>query len=397
MQVAFTNYLDKFVINGEEQVLKPEELSQSKSTLRNVSTDQFKQTPLFAVLQNLTKYAVGFAATFSTQEENDIVELFGHSCWHALLKLYQHCHDAVELLKNLDKRELSIAYKEANYHLQNIMEYLIALDSLEQMQRKIQGKENARLVSLLNTEKNYAKSNFNLAEKQVNVYLLDNGQQAITTTLLAMDFELFLQEAHEQRGQNSIYNFNESYYELDLFLQDVGGLKNTSKAESTIVFIDITQLDKLKLGEFKQINALVIDITRQPDLTDIQLKKIIADAHKLGIWVVLSASCLKHDELGADKYTAGKIITLAPKQDKSLSKDVIDIFEGVANHSMHPVVASYLQMVNEICGDKPIVQSQLDEVSTAGLNRYGLLKSSTGKIGQSIKDVSLTTRQTYSH
>lgn len=385
IEVAFKKYVEEFIFNDKEQVTAPTNFNPIKQPAKNQTIKNAEATPLFAILRNLVKYATEFAVAFSTHTENALFSQFGHSYLHGFLKLYQHCNEASDLLNNLENQELSLAYKEAINHVQNIMEYLIALDSLQQIKEKMLGKENTRLNKLLITEKKHATFNFNLADEQVNVYLLDNGQQAITTSLLAMDWELFLQGAHEQRGQASIYNFNESYYELDLFLTDVGGLKNTDKKTSTVLFIDIIQLNNLQFKDFPNVKVLVIDITRQPDLTDKKLNQIIDDAHKLGLWVVLSASCLKHDELGTDKYTAGKIITLAPDKKKQLNKDVIDIFESISNHSMHPAVASYLQIVNEVCGDKmysdkesvkqPIAESQLSPSAKKGLQNHGLLKT----------------------
>lgn len=385
VETAFKNYLEKFIEKDETQVTDPITFSELNFSVAKKSAENFKSTPLFAVLQNLVKYATEFAAGFTVPAEDTVLEQLKHSYLHSLLKLYQHCHDAVDLLNNIEKKDLSLSYKEANSHIQNIMEYLIALDSLQQIHEKTQHKVNTRLNDLLVTEKNHAAMSFKLVGEQIKVYLLDNGQQAITTSLLAMDWELFLQEAHEQRGQASIYNFNESYYELDLFLQDVGGLKNTDKQTSTILFIDITQLHKLSFKDFPETKVLVVDITRQPDLTDEKLNQVIGKAHQRGLWVVLSASCLKHDELGTDKYTAGKIITLAPSKKIRLHKNVTDIFESISNYSMHPAVASYLQIVNKVCGDKiypkpelvalPNNKLQLTLAAKQGLKRHGLLKS----------------------
>ena len=385
IEIALKKYVEEFVLNGKEQVTDPTNSNQINQPAKNQTVKNAEATPLFAILKNLVRYATDFAVTFSAHTENTFFSQLGHSYLHSFLKLYQHCNEASDLLNNLEKRELSLAYKEAINHVQNIMEYLIALDSLQQINEKMLGKKNTRLNKLLMTEKKYATFNFNLADEQVNVYLLDNAQQAITTSLLAMDWELFLQEAHEQRGQASIYNFNKSYYELDKFLKYVGGLKNTDKTTSTVLFIDITQLDKLKFEDFPEVKVLVIDITRQPDLTAKKLNQIITEAHEGGLWVVLSASCLKHDELGTDKYTAGKIITLAPDKKKQLHKDVAEIFESISNHSMHPAVASYLQIINEICGDKipsdnkaskqQVAKPQLTPQAKQGLQHQGFLKA----------------------
>lgn len=386
---AFQNYLNTFAVEDKYQVTDHEAFCKKQESQKK-SKDIFSETPLFALLKNLTQYAVSFVTSFDAYVENSELHHFKQSYWHSLLKLYQHCHDAFDLLNNIDNRELSLAYQEANTHIENILEYLITLDSLKQMQEKMQGKQNIRLSTLTNTEKSHAATHFNLTKEQIQVYFTDSGQQAITTTLLAMDYQLFLDEAHTGRGQPNIYNFNESYFELDLFLKDVGGLKNTNKATSTIAFIDITQLSELDFDEFDSMRALVIDITRQVDLDNEALKKIIADAHERDVWVVLAASCLKNDELGLDKYTTGKIITLAPDQNTKLQSDVTQIFEGISNYGMHSAIASYLQIANEVCGDKfpqknaknqtffaekganKKEQPQLTPSGSQGLHRFGV-------------------------
>ncbi len=376
---AFEQYIDNYASANQEikKVSQPAELSKVSYPTKIESQGNFDQSPLFAVLQNLLSYALNFVNGFDGYNSDSSLKHFKHSYWHSLLKLYQHCHAAHVLLNTLDDYEVTAAYKMAATQVEDILEYLIALDSLKQIEAKLQGLKNDKIEKLTNTEKCHALSNFGLDSQQVTVYFTDSGQQAIATSLLAMDHQLSLTKAHATTGLNNIYNFNESYYELGLFLEDVGGLQNTNKATSTIAFIDVIQLNDLKFEQFPQLKALVIDLTRQPELNDPQLKQIVAEAHRRNIWIILASSCLKHDELGLDKYLAGKIIILAPSNTMELVSDVEEIFASVANHGFHPAIASYLQIVNEVCRDKIITSSQEKlKGSATALQQIGIFAQS---------------------
>jgi hypothetical protein len=245
----------------------------------------------------------------------------------------------------------------------------------------MQGNLNYRYKLFRTTEQIHVAGRFDLVPSQVDTYLVDSGQQANVMSLFAMDLELSQRfEGDDTRGHNTVYNYEKSYFELEAFLKDVGGLENFNEETATIVFIDIMQLAKFSFSKFKELKALVIDTTRQPEFNNKELKQIVKDAQKEGIWVVFTSSCLKHDELGQDKYTAGKITILAPKPEDKLDKSVLKELDGVSKDGRNIPVVSYLQMVNEICRDRPLGEVeaelnknlQLKEKTKIGLQRYGL-------------------------
>lgn len=358
---------------------------------RPLDSENRQSTVLFSLLEKTLHYAVNKAVNGADviAEESPLSQL-KHSYWHTLNKLYQHCKEARDFLRNIESYGETYAYRLANGYLEKILEYVIVLDSLFNIQRSMLGDPTNPVRTLTHTEKAYAVRSLGVADDLVEVYFADSGQQAIVASVLAMDLHFYPEGGSHD---HSLYTFEESYYEFEGFLEKSGGLRiprrgkggaTTQKNIATIAFVDVTRVDLVNLDEMSHLRALVIDISRNPDLNNTELQATIAAARTKGLWIVLAASCLKHEELGLDKYQAGKVITIAPTEDEAIRAGVVDEELGAisAEAMRDPAVASYLQMANEIYGDKFSAEPLVTDVApTATISAEHSVADDLGLVG----------------
>lgn len=361
-EAAFKKFLDEFILKREIAAAPMVPTSaDKKTTAKQQPTSHADSTITFSILNNLVKYAVNRATTLKVIIENDPILNLKHSYYHSLLKLFNNCNKAIHLLKNLDQFEVTHLYAKANLLIENILEYLISLDSLEQIRNKIKDQPLNSIEELTATEKQYASTKLGLKKDNIAIYFTDSGQQAITTSLLAMNAQFFGSEDKKDSTDNTIYLFANSYFEINSFFDKTKTLITLKKETAKIAFIDLTQVDKLTVESFPKLKAVVIDTTNNPNLDNTTLKELINALSKKGIWVLLVSSTLKHEELSLDKYQSGKITILQPEK-QSLNPDVIDTFKSISDCAMHPAIASYLQIVNHVFQEKTLPSVQTHSI-----------------------------------
>lgn len=350
---AFNNYIEYFAIKNIYKVIDPYNADFIKGPkVTNNNGDVFNQSPIFAILQNSLSYAIELACCLDVEQTNISLQ-FKQSYLHSQGKLYIHCTDAKKLLTKINSNniEASKAFQQANILLENIIEYSLLLDNLHAIQAKQLGAYIDPTIKLCKTESKYVSKSFKVKDEAIDIYFTDSGQQAIVTTLLALDLELLLSQEQENRVDACFYNFGNSYFEVTSFIDDIGW-QLTTKANATLTFVDLTNLKEFSFNNFENLKSLVIDVTHQPLFTD-ELKLIVNQAEQNNVITVFVSSCLKHDELGLDKYTAGKITIIKPK-DFYLHDEVNALFKSISEDGNTHAVRSYLQMVNDISGDKTI-------------------------------------------
>lgn len=362
---AFKKYLTKFIVK-DKTYTGPTLLNETKK--KKTDTCNEETTIIFTVLNELLRYVLKYLTELDTVHKDDSLK---HSYWHSLLKLYNNCDKAQELLQNLEKHEVTHLYAKANLLIEGILEYLISLDALEQIRKKINGEEINVAADLNKAIKNDVATSLVIPSNSIDVYFTDSGQQAIVAALLEMDMYL---HTINKAAESNIYLFGDTYYEVEEFLKKVDGLQTFSEKNSTIVFTDITCtdkfIDKFVAKKFPKIEAVIIDITNNPDLDNPILKQQIVQLHKQKIWVVLVASSLKHEQLGLDKYQCGKIITLQPPKTKPLPDNIKEELQAVSDEAMHPSIASYLKIVHKVCHTKTMVEPTKKAPKSTNLKLY---------------------------
>lgn len=358
--IAIENYFNAVVaLSGEsissrtDRYLKNKLEKYTKAMSENVcqANYNYKNSVLLELLMSIVSYSVNSLKNLPSINEST---LFIYSLQHSIEKLLNNCQKGIYIILHAKELEMSHLSSKATLLIENMLEYLISIDTIVQI------FQNQDPVSRLYiTEKNHVMQALDV-RTEVDIYFTDSGQQAITMSLLIMDDYLAGESKNKHRSDRAIFVFNESYYELELFFNKIKQYQTKTNKFAKILFIDVVQLPNLKLTEFENLESVVIDITYQPNMSNQHLQDRIRQFHKNNIFVTLVSSALKHDQLGLDKYQSGKIVMLPP-EDKGLSKDLKEVLQKVSNQAMHPLIASYLQMVNEICREKVNLQMHYAE------------------------------------
>lgn len=361
---AFQKYIDYistpvFVEEDNDLNINPDKIQDNLSDKNNIL--------VAGLLHNLLKYTLEKINLSSTSINND---KFLYSYSHTLSKLIKLCYKADYWLQNHEKFYSSHVYAKVLLLIEDIIERLSILDGLCITSQQDVVSPDTYLDKLTQTEKYYTASALNVPHNAINVFYTDNGQQALTASILCMAMQIFNPEDFRSLS-NHIYAFGKCYFELFNNLKSNLELTESKKFESAqFVLVDIRQLTEFKASYTVEAKAkiIVIDCTHNPCLDDGELRNIVNQLLNDKRWVIITESMLKHEQLGLDKFQAGKIITLSPVG-SALKAAVRDELSSITKAAMHPAIASYFTMINEICRDKMNL--------TASTTDIGLFKTAT--------------------
>ena len=367
IQRAFEKYLNS-IIEASGVKIPPKKNDYVSKTLNKYRTGYIQKISqsniraeegvLLELLRSIIDYGVRFVERVPHMDQHSP---YLYSLHHCMLKLYNNCNKGLSLLEHFSVLDATHLHAKASLLVENILEYLISLDAICQViNRQSKQLYEDPIEKLYRTEKEFVLEKTK-SKNDVDIYFTDNGQQAITMSLVIMNDYLAGESTKKHITDGRVYVFDESYYELESFLSKVGNFQTRDKRTAKILFIDVMQLSVLKLLDFPNIESVVIDTTNQPNMSDTMLLKLIEELHRRNIFVALVSSTLKHEQLGLDKYQSGRIVMLPPAG-KNLSDDLKEQLQMVSDEAMHPLIASYMQMVNEICREKV----QAPEVKNAG-------------------------------
>lgn len=366
---SFAQYLDAIYAQSKRKSLKAQDALIVKQE-KNVEARKiiFNNHVVFQVLNNIVNYTFGFVNKLMLDDVSSLKKRNNNSFYHHLLKLYKNADKAKYLLDHLERYEISHLYAKSHLLIENLLEYLILIDNLNAVQLSTQGKKSDPITKLAETDKNHAKQVLGLDDSQIDVFFCDSGQQAIITSLLVMEHN-FLAAPHDAtqttrsgrlvkaHSDATVYIYDQCYYEVHAFFDKVKDMLTTRRERAKILFIDVISLSKMNikaeadLQSFPQLKAVVIDMTNKPSIENLILSQTITALLQKGIWVVLATSTIKYEQLFADRYQSGRIQILRPSG-VNLSKPMHDELTSISTAAMQPATAAYLQMVNEICGDK---------------------------------------------
>lgn len=361
--LAFKDYIDYIVGDLQENALHVQEIKNDNVKIIKSAKNNIL---VIGLLNNLLKYTLD-----KIQQSTDISnsDEYLHSYCLIISKLVKYCYKAFAWLKHHTEYEASHVYAKSLLLVDDILENLIALDGLYLIHCNEDANNSTALKKLTKTELTHASASFGIAENKINVFYTDNGQQALTVSLLTMNMQM----SGDNRASalsDKIYTFSKCYFELFDNLKKNLELTPCRKAvDAEYIYVDVREIDEFKkvlpmLNGVKDVkakksvkdvnslnNVVIIDYTHKPDLQNAELKNITHELLKKNIWVVIVGSMLKHEQLGCDKFQAGKIIIFSPEK-CALLAGVRDELNGVTKAAMHPVAASFFQMIYDISCDK---------------------------------------------
>lgn len=370
---AFRDYIKCLVANNlgsnNGHVIKVEPL---------INLDQLSRKDnilVIGLLHNLLKFILLKIESAKIYSENND---FAYSYWIIISKITKLAFKAHGWLEMHTYYPSSHVYAKTLLLIDDLLEYLIALDTLYIIREKPSFDNHDAASKLAAMEKAYAANSLALLPKNIDVFFTDNGQQALTVSLLCMSVQVS-RESTVSNVSTEIFAFGKCYYELFDNLKKNMEIKLIKTAcDAQFIYVDIREIKAFKEQQkfFIKTKVVVIDCTHHPSLSNNGLKDVIKQLLRNSIWIVIVGSMLKHEQLGLDKFQSGKLVVLSPPR-KSLYQDVVEDFQSISKIAMHPVAASFFMMINEICRDKlGSFSSAIGMFSRNQTNEYANVQSS---------------------
>lgn len=284
---------------------------------------------------------------------------FHRSYYIALVKLYKNCHKAAALLEKCHEFPASLFYIKSILLVENIIEYLILLDSLNHLFAV--DLKDKKIDEWRESERAYYAEIAEMPAENLSVYFTAGGEQALVTSLVSIQQQLSQDKTKKDPGHDAIYISPSVYYELEIFLKKdikLNIIRKTS-SKSSIAILDIQDVEKyLTVLDNKTLhNYFIVDITHAPFSNKNTLKEFSQWCQENHKYLVLVSSMLKHEELGMDRCQLGKMIFYKPDKN-GLEKNIIDELMSIEREAIHPLMASFQGVINGITAEKPKHGSQ---------------------------------------
>lgn len=351
---AFEHYIKHITNNGTDI----NQIPSSKLRLRiQTDTPSLENNILVTgLLNNLLKFTLEKIEL--TKFILDMPE-YANSYWILISKLTKYAYKADAWMTHHNEHTSSHVYAKTLLLVDDMLEHLAALDALTIACKKTKSDDSSYLDKLTSTESQYAAGKLGVSKDNTHVFFTDNGEQALTISTLCMHAEL-VQNNQINELSNKIYVYKKSYFELNNNLEKNMNLKLCKEAKNAkLIHVDIREIDIFsnQIPLFTQAKVVIIDSTHNPCLDEPTLKNTVKQLLDKRIRVIVASSMLKHDQLGLDKFQAGKIVILSTDT-LPLANNIDDELTGVSKAAIKPVTASWFQMINEICRDKIILQQE---------------------------------------
>lgn len=297
------------------------------------------------LLNNVMKYTFDFLPQARRIAETTSMP---YSYAHHLGSLVKLGFKGLGWLASHNAYSSSHVYAKTLLLIESMLEHLTSLQTLLLQHDKPALNDKTYVRNLEQFEADYVKRSLAIGAAAVDVFFTDNGQQALTTSLVSMIMQV--------QAQPKLYAFSKCYYEFFNNLKENLEIPvQPTPRSADIICVDIREIEKLTqdIAHLNQAKAVIIDCTHNPCLSDNQVEPAVQALLEKNCFVVLVSSMLKHEQLGMDKFQNGKIAVLTPRG-KNLARNVRDELQSISNQSMHPVAAAYFTMINTICQDKMV-------------------------------------------
>ena len=350
---AVANYVRQLTQDGfgEVDIVVPP-IAKPASEAVSVPKAERDLALVLKLLQNCIQQTLNAAPITELPAERYELE-YGY--WHVLAKLNKYCMKARALIDRAHEYPDSHVYAKARLLIEQMLEYLVVLDSIQLVRQKISGLAVDPVEALVKIEAEYTARCLNVSAENIDVFFVDSGQQAMTVSLFTMAMKV-AQHAKQGELKRQVYVYPKCYYELNEFLEkDLSLDMCRAPTDASIIFVDITELSMLDLLPKKggKAQVVIIDVTHNPSMHNPALKEIVKQLQKQGVWVVLAGSMLKHEQLGLDRNQAGKVVLMLPDGERQ-TKNIDDEFEAIAKAAMGPMVASYFVLIDSVLHEKDL-------------------------------------------
>lgn len=359
-----------FIASAVQQFLADFIIEEKELSLADSKTESsaIKGQPkeVMSLLQNTVAYARKMAMGLSFDSEH---QTFQYSYYHAYQKLFKNVDESIRLLNQADRLSADKIFYQATRYIENIIEYCLLLNALNYPAKLAENPDYDPVKILRKTELDYCRHHLGVNPDQLDLFFTDSGQQAINLPMLVYGHGYKLSDTDKA----CIQLFGKTYFEISSFFDDikkdnVPTITNIN-AKAKVLVVDITQIEILDINDYPKLAVCIIDLTHNPDVNNPALKEKIHRLLEKGVTCVLSASLLKHEQLGQDKFQSGKFFVISPDDEKlKPTREIIDEFQSVSDEAMNPYLATAFNMFNEISHVKT-------KVSASGLTDLGLFSS----------------------
>lgn len=328
--------------DGEHFGLNKDEVKSSKDNILIVG-----------LLNNVLLYTLSMIEKY--RKDNYAPAQLLHSYYFNIAKLMKYAHKAHALILEHTNLPASHVYAKALLLVDGMIEHLTAVRTIYIADKKEADVASKRLAILAKDEKNHAVKNILVPAERVDVFFADSGQQTFTIALFNLGMQVIRGKAIAGVDFR-VSAFSQCYFELFGNLKDNFDLTICSyPAWADFIFVDIRELSQLSAmfvpPNVPKAKIIVIDCTHNPYFVDSNISDVVRDLLRRDIFVVINGSMLKHEQIGHDKFQAGKLIVFSPSG-MSLNENVKEELNAISAAAMHPVIADYFIMINEICQDK---------------------------------------------
>ncbi len=347
---AYKAYLDEFIYqrakrkkvsDGEHKDIPRDGYSvanPAKVKLEIPSTDDpnniVASHPILKLLNNMVVTTVAYIRSLPKLDVSE-------SIYFILWKLLRNCQKGQAILNNTHRYEISHILAKAMGVVETIQEYLLPL--------KVLAKDvSTAKDDLINIDKARFAPLVEDSKDAIEIFYNDGGLQSINTGLLAMGFE----------GIKTVHLFNDCYYEIEKFCHE-NGIKTTKKPNADHWLCDITQISALNIALMAALNgsnpenakpkAILIDITNNSTKAAIEkLKPLVETAQQNNIYVILSCSILKHEQLGQDKYQSGRNVIIKPPEKSLKSRTTLKHLNAISEEAMNDLFSACRQITETV-------------------------------------------------
>lgn len=317
---------------------------------------------VMCLLQNCISYAKEMALDLSFDPNN---MAFQHSFLHAYQKLFKNVDESITLLNNADSLCADEIFYRATRYIENMIEYCLLLNAFDYPNKLEESPVYDPVEILRERETRYCCRHLGINPKQLNLFFTDSGQQAINLPMLSYGHIY----KNSENDKACVQLLGTTYFEISSFFDDIKKdnvpTKTDNNDKTKVLVLDISQIDSLKIKDYPNLAVCLIDLTHFPDVNNPILKEKVRLLLGKNVTCVLSASLLKHEQLGQDKYQSGRFFLISPDNEESQpSLETLDEFQSVSDEAMNPYLASALNMFAQISNVKtPTPLSSLKEHS----------------------------------